>query len=167
MREKHNPPSPPPIPGWLVYGTNSFIIDNDSKIYYSQRKEIGTICLTNLPIEDTIPHFINLHPKDLIEIPVNFIDEFIKVNYKNDFKNITFICSKKDTLKSKSFFALQNALKSHSQKRDFYHIRRTTQEEDTVLEYKKNNKYYNSENIKWDKTRITFPFTKPNTKTVN
>lgn len=40
---------------------------------------------------------------------------------------------------------------------DGYYIGRTTQEEDTVLKYKKNNKYYNFENIKWDKTKIKFP----------
>jgi hypothetical protein len=145
-------------PGWLVYGTNSFIIDNDSTVYYSQREEIGKICISGIEEGDTIPYFINLQPKDLIEIPNNCISDFIKANYKTNFKNITFICSKTDTLKSKSFFTLQNALKSNAQHRDFYHIRRTTQEEDTVLEYKKkNNNHYYSKNVKWDKKRIIFP----------
>ncbi|MEA9413348.1 hypothetical protein [Flavobacterium sp. PL02] len=149
-------PPPPKPPGWLVYGTNSFIIDNDSTVYYSQRKEVGRICISGIEEGDTIPYFIDLQPKDLIEIHKNYISDFIKTNYKTDFKNITFICSKTNTLKSKSFFALQNALKSNTQKGDFYHIRRTTQEEDTVLKYKKNNKYYDSEDIKWDKTKIKF-----------
>lgn len=95
LREKHNPPPPPPIPGWLVYGTNVFIIDNDSKIYYFQREQIGFICGT--PTADTIPNFINLQPKDLIEIPNKNIYHFIKLNYKDAFRNITFIASKSDT----------------------------------------------------------------------
>jgi hypothetical protein len=162
---KNIPPPPPPppnssIPGWLVYGTNTFIIDTNSKIYYFQRNDnIGFICGTETA--DTIPHFINLQPKDLIEIPNKNIYDFIKLNYKDDIRNITFIASKSDTLNSKSFFDLRKTLESFTKGRDFYHIRRTTQEEDTVLKYKKDNIYYNSEDIKWDKKRIIFPFIKP------
>ncbi len=153
-------PPPPPIPGWLFYGTNSFIIDTDSKIYYFQRDEINHIC-GNWKKSDTIPNFIGLQPKDLIEIPTNNISDFIKANYKQKFKNITYICSKTDTLQSESFFVLEKALKSQEKYGDYYNIRRTTQEEDTVLKYKKNNEFYNSEDINWDKNRITFPFIKP------
>ncbi|KFF16228.1 hypothetical protein [Flavobacterium hydatis] len=151
------PPPPPnsPIPGWLVYGTNTFIIDTDSKIYYFQRNSIGMICGTETA--DTIPHFINLQPKDLIEIPNKNIYDFIKLNYKDDFRNVTFIASKTDTLNSKAFFDLRKTLESSIKGRDFYLIRRTTQEEDTVLKYKKNNEYYYSDKIRWDKTKIKFP----------
>ncbi len=150
------PPPPPPIPGWIVYGTNTFIIDSDSKIYYFQREKIGFICGTGSQ-HDTIPHFINLQPHDLIEIPSNSISDFVKLNYKDNFRNLTFVSSKLDTLKSKNFYALITALESSLKDRDFYYIGRTTQEEDTVLQYKKNNSYYNSDNIKWDRTRIKFP----------
>ncbi|PXY45341.1 hypothetical protein [Flavobacterium hydrophilum] len=157
-KDKNIPP-PPPIPGWLFYGTNTFIIDKDSKIYYSQREKIGRIC--GYKFDDTIPHFINLQPKDLIEIPNNMISDFIKLNYKDNFQNITFIASTLDTLKTQNYFDLINAIESSLDQNDSYFIRRTTQEEDTVFKYKKNNEYYNSENIKWDKKRITFPFIKP------
>nr|WP_315243786.1 hypothetical protein [uncultured Flavobacterium sp.] len=159
---QHPPPPPPPIPGWLTYGTNTFIIDSDSKIYYFQGEKIGFICGTGSQ-NDTIPHFINLQPKDLIEIPSNSIFDFVKLNYKDDFRNLTFVSSKLDTLKSESFFNLINALESSLKDRDFYYIGRTTQEEDTVLKYKKNNSYYRSDDIKWDKTKIEFPvkFIKP------
>jgi hypothetical protein len=155
LKKKKTPP-PPPIPGSLIYGTNTFIIDYDSKIYYFQRNPIFPFCGNGFE-NDTIPHFINLHPKDLIEIPNNSISDFVKLNYKDDFRNLTFVSSKLDTLKSESFFNLITALESSLKDRDFYYIGRTTQEEDTVLKYKKDNKYYSSENIKWDKTRITFP----------
>jgi hypothetical protein len=151
---------PPPIPGWLIYGSNTFIIDANSKLYYFQGEEIGFICGTDSE-NDTIPHFINLQPKDLIEIPNSTISDFIKANYKDNFRNITFIASKLDTLNTKNYFDLVDALKSSLKEKDLYFIRRTTQEEDTVLKYKKNNNYYRSDEIKWDKNRITIPFIKP------
>ncbi|MBL0735808.1 hypothetical protein JI750_02845 [Flavobacterium sp. GN10] len=153
-------PPPPPIPGYLFYGTNTFIIDKNSKVYYFQRNEIGHIC-GNWKKSDTIPYFINLQPKDLIEISSNAISDFIKSNYKDNFRNITFIASKLDTLQSKNYFNLLDAIKSSLKNYDLYFTRKTTQEEDTVLKYKKNNEYYDSENINWDKNRITFPFIKP------
>ncbi|MEO8240165.1 MAG: hypothetical protein ABI793_03550 [Flavobacterium sp.] len=156
-------PSPPPIPGWLVYGTNTFIINSDSTAYYFQNKGIGFICGT--PNADTIPYFINLQPKDLIEISNKNLYEFIKLNYKDDFRNATFIASESDTLKSKIFFDLRKSLSHFIRDRDFCVIRRTTQEEDTVLKYKRSNGSYYSEDIKWDKTKIKFPeqikFVKP------
>jgi hypothetical protein len=153
-KDKNIPP-PPPIPGWLFYGTNTFIIDKDSKIYYFQREKIGRIC--GHKFDDTIPHFINLQPKDLIEIPNNMISDFIKLNYKDNFRNITFIASTLDTLKTQNYFDLINAIEASLNENDLYFIRKTTQEEDTVFKYKKNNDYYNSEDIQWDEKRITFP----------
>ena len=152
---------PPPIPGFLVYGTNTFIIDSDSKIYYFKRGNVGHIC-GNWAREDTIPYYINLRPKDLIEVPKNSISKFVKSNYTDNFRNMTFIASPLDTLNTKAYFDLVKALKSSLKERDLYFMRRTTQEEDTVLKYKKSNKHYNSEEIKWDKDRIAFPLIKPN-----
>ncbi len=153
--KRKNIPPPPSLEG-VAYGSNNFIFDNDSIIYYFQRREFSIGSGTDFE-NDTIPSFINLQPSNLIQIPSNSIANFVKLNYKDKFLNATFISSKSDTLKSKAYFDLINALKSSLKDKDFYHIRRTTQEEDTVLEYKKNNKYYNSENIKWDKTRIKLP----------
>lgn len=147
-------PPPPPIPGWLVYGTNTFILNSDSTAYYFQSKEIGMICGTLTA--DTIPYFINLQPKDLIEISNKNIYDFIKLNYKDDFQNVTFIASQSDTLYSKFFFDLQKSLNFFKRNRDFYLIRRITQEEDSVLKYKKSNEYYDSNLIKWDKSNIKF-----------
>jgi hypothetical protein len=151
---------PPPIPGFLVYGTNTFIIDSDATIYYFKRGNVGHIC-GNWSRDDTIPYYINLQPKELIEVPNNSISEFVKLNYKDKFRNLTFIASKLDTLKTKNYFDLVKALKLSLKERDKYFMRRTTQEEDTVIKYKKNNHIYNSNNIKWDNNRITFPFIKP------
>ncbi|OXB05842.1 hypothetical protein [Flavobacterium pectinovorum] len=155
IHDKDTMPAPLPPPGWLVYGTNTFIINSDSTAFYFQQKGIGSVCGT--PTADTIPYFINLQPKDIIEISNKNIYDFIKLNYKDDFRNQTFIASQSDTLKAKVFFELNKSLNFFKRDRDFVVIRRTTQEEDTVIYYKKNNKYYNSENIQWDKSRIKFP----------
>lgn len=147
-------PSPLPPPGWLVYGTNTFIINSDSTAYYFQRKGIAAVCGT--PTADTIPYFTNLQPLDIIEISNKNIYDFIKLNYKDDFRNQTFIASQSDTLKSKIFYDLYKSLNFFKRDRDFVVIRRTTQEEDTVLKYIRNNSYYNSKEIKWDLKRIKF-----------
>lgn len=67
---------------------------------------------------------------------------------------------------SKIFFDLRKSLKYFIRDRDFCIVRRTIQEEDTVLKYKRNDEsYYSSDDIKWDKTKIKFPeevkFVKP------
>lgn len=155
VRGKDTIPPPPPIPGWLFYGTNTFIINSDSTAYYFQRKGIASVCGT--PTADTIPYFTNLQPLEIIEISNKNIYDFIKLNYRDDFRNQTFIASQSDTLNSKMFFDLNKSLNFFKRDRDFVIIRRTTQEEDTVLKYKKDNSYYDSKNIKWDQKRIKFP----------
>lgn len=147
---------PPPPPGEIFYGTNAFIIDKDSNLYYFQGNKSVLACSTGSE-NDTIPYFVDLQPKDLIEIPNNFIADFVKLNYKKEIRNLTFISSQLDTLQSKNYFDLMKAIRISCQDMDTYFIGRTTQEEDTVLKYKKNNEYYDSNEIKWDKTKIKFP----------
>jgi hypothetical protein len=160
-------PPPPPIPGWFVYGTNTFIIGKDSKIYYFQRNRAALRCGTGSE-NDTIPHFIDLQPKDLIKIPKDCIDKFIDVNVmtKEKRKQILIMASQTDIIKDQKFLSFL-----YNTKVPTYVIRRTTQEEDTVLSYKKKNAFYYSDSIKWDKTRIKFPenikFIKRPTETAN
>lgn len=107
---------------------------------------------------DTLPHFLDLQPKDLVQIPKNIVTDFLSQNILNKEENrrILVVASQNDTIKNVSFFDFINKNQLRA-----YLIRRTTQEEDTVLKYKKNNEYYNSEDIKWDQDRITLPFIKP------
>ncbi|CAM3509792.1 hypothetical protein FSS13T_09300 [Flavobacterium saliperosum S13] len=153
--EKKNPVNR--LSNSITYGLNNFIIDNKGNIFYFEPNESETYTHFQL-INDTIPEFINLQPTNLIQIPVNSIDEFVKLNFKKGQKNITHVSSQLDTLNSVAFYKLKDALKKYSYEldRDFYGFRRTRQEEDTVLHYKKENKYYSSEDIKWDKSKIKF-----------
>lgn len=152
---KDTMPAPLPPPGWLVYGTNTFILNSDSTAYYFQRKGMAVVCGT--PTADTIPYFTNLQPSEIIELSNKNIYDFIKLNYRDDFRNQTFIASQSDTLNSKMFFDLNKSLNLFKRDRDFVIIRRTTQEEDTVLKYKKDNCYYDYKEIKWDQKKIKFP----------
>ena len=71
-------------------------------------------------------------------------------------KRMLVIASQNDTIKNNAllFYLNENQLRSFS-------TRRTTQEEDTVLKYKKNNEFYNYEDIKWNQNRIILPFINP------
>jgi hypothetical protein len=93
----------------------------------------------------------------LVEIPNNGIEDFVKLNFKKEDRNIAFISSQLDTLQTKNYFDLISAIKTSCQDGDTYFIRKTTQEEDTVLKYKKNNEFYYSDEIKWDKSKIKLP----------
>lgn len=94
--KKRKIPPPPPPPGQLFYGTNAFIIDKDSNLYYFQGNKSVLACSTGSE-NDTIPYFIDLQPKDLVEIPNNCIADFVKLNYKKEIRNLTFISSQLDT----------------------------------------------------------------------
>lgn len=104
---------------------------------------------------DTLPHLLRLKPKDIVGIPQKNLTDFLSGNILSKEKNrqILIIASQNDTIKNTSFFDFLNNKSIGN-----YIIRRTTQEEDTVLKYKTNNEhYYYPDSIKWDKTRIKLP----------
>jgi hypothetical protein len=144
---------PPPPSGFYSY--NNLIIDQKGDFYFYQKEYTPWHCI---PSErDTIPDFFNIKPIEIIKVPNNSIVDFIKQNVanRNEMKRILVIASQNDTIKNNALLSYlnENQLSSFS-------TRRTTQEEDTVLKYKKNNdEYYNSNSIKWDKTKIKLPKT--------
>lgn len=144
-----------PINGF--YGENQLIIDKNGNLFFYQKEYIRAGCGTRSE-NDTLPHFFNLQPKDIIRIPKACVNNFLSENIldKEEYRRILIIASQNDTIKNTSFFNFVNKNKLRA-----YLIRRTTQEEDTVLKYKKNNDSYYSEDIKWDKNRIQLPFVKP------
>lgn len=165
-RDKKNNVPPPFIPVGISMGSN-LIIDEYSNIYYYQTNKIGGGCSTGME-NDTIPRFIDINPKDLIKIPKDCMERFIDENVmtKEKRKQILIIASQKDTIKDQPFL---NFFKNINV--SMYVVRRTTQEEDTVLYYKKKDIFYDSKYIKWDKSRIKFPehikFAKRPTETAN
>ena len=149
---------PPPILPKYLYGSENFILDDSSNVYYYQRKFVIQFCGTGLE-KDTIPVFENIQPEYLIKVPISSISEFVKLNIRKGERNLVKIASQKDTLNSEAYFKLLNALDNNldfREDRDVYLAYRTTQEEDTVLYYKKHKEYYDSDSVKWDMKRIRF-----------
>jgi len=144
---------PPPSTKGFFYGESQLIIDQKGDFYYYQKKYSPILCSYESD-KDTLPDFLDLHPKDIIKIPQKTLTEFISENIltKEKLRQILIIASQSDTIKNDYFLSF---LKSGLVRT--YFIRKTTQEEDTVLKYKKNNEYYYSDEIKWDKTKIKLP----------
>lgn len=133
---------------------SNLIIDENSNMYYYQRASSVGFGNDYHVKSDSIPKFLDLNTKDLIRIPNNCIKEFVDENVmtKERRRQILIIASQKDTIIDQKFLKFLHYLKV-----PIYVVRRTTQEEDTVLRYKKVNKYYDYQNIKWDKSKIKFP----------
>lgn len=138
------------LPRKGFYHESNLIIDKNNFVYYYQGRYIPTFCSYGME-NDTLPHFLDLQPKDLIKVPKDCIDKIINENVmtKEKWKQILIIASQNDSIKDREFLKFL-----HHMKVPAYIIRRTTQEEDTVLLFKRTNKYYNSDEIKWDKKRI-------------
>ncbi|AWK04098.1 hypothetical protein HYN56_07580 [Flavobacterium crocinum] len=146
----------PPSTKGFFYGESQLIIDKKGNLYFYQREHFLALCSYGSE-NDTLPHFLHLEPKDIIRIPpknlTDFLSENILVKEKN--RQILIIASQNDTIKNPSFFEFLNTKNIGT-----YFIRRTTQEEDTVLRYKNNQSrhvYYYPDSIKWDKTKIKLP----------
>lgn len=135
------------------YGESQLIIDKTGNLFFYQKEYIQILCSYGSE-KDTVPHFLNLQPKDIVRIPQKYLNDFLSQNIliKEKNRQILIIGSQSDTIKNPYFldFLKSNIIQT-------YHIRRTTQEEDTVLQYKNNNNYYYSDSIKWDRTKIKFP----------
>ncbi|WP_026978814.1 hypothetical protein [Flavobacterium tegetincola] len=149
-------PPPPPYPGF--YGLTNIIIDKQGEFYFYQRKYDFT--WNCIPEENPNPDFINLKPVDLIKVPKNSIVDFLKENTSPAIKKNYgpfIIASQLDTLKTKEFINLMRYVNNTKKSQiRIYLIRRTTQEENVVLQFKKSDSVYDPDEIKWDKDSITF-----------
>ncbi|MNK72539.1 hypothetical protein D3C87_920190 [compost metagenome] len=156
MLQKHYDSSaaPPPSTKGFFYGESQLIIDKKGNLYFYQKRYIQILCSYGSE-KDTLPHFLDLQPKDIVKIPKKCLKDFLSENLltKEKRRQILIIGSQSDTIKNPYFldFLKSNLIQT-------YYIRRTTQEEDTVLKYKTNNEhYYYPDSIKWDQTRIKLP----------
>lgn len=143
---------PPPSTKGFFYGESQLIIDKKGNLYFYQKRYIQILCSYGSE-KDTLPHFLDLQPKDIVKIPKKCLNDFLSENIltKEKRRQILIIGSQSDTIKNPYFldFLKSNIIQT-------YYIRRTTQEEDTVLKYKTNSDYYYSDSIKWDRSKIKF-----------
>ena len=153
---------PPPLMKGYYYPSN-FIVDTGGHIYYYQQKVLtGWICGTGLEW-DTPPLFIDLTPKDMIQVPIDNLEEFIKmnVNYVDTFDRKVSIASTVDTIKSAGLATIFKTFEDRNNHIINWVFRRMTQEENVVLDYKKRQIPYNASAIKWDSTKTLFPTPPP------
>ncbi|MDR6761070.1 hypothetical protein J2Y38_001268 [Flavobacterium sp. 2755] len=143
----------PPSTKGFFYGESQLIIDKKGNLYFYQKEHIEILCSYGRE-KDTLPHFLDLQPKDIVKIPKKCLSDFLTENIlsKEKKRHVLIIGSQSDTIKNPYFldFLKSNIIQT-------YYIRRTTQEEDTVLKYKNNSDYYYSDSIKWDRTKMKFP----------
>ncbi|WP_239022867.1 hypothetical protein [Pontibacter mangrovi] len=138
--------TPPPLP--LFYGDYNFIVDNDSEqIYLHKKKQIFRFCGTG--VDFTKPDFIALSPQDFVllthrEIESYFADTLTNLNDRQ----AVVLASLQDSIKMKEARTLIDSLFISRKIKRFY-IRRITEEEEVVLNHKKQNLPYSADSIKW------------------
>jgi len=153
--ESNEPPPPPPIQ--VYYLPSNFIIDTAGRIYFYQQQQHAWFCGTGIEW-DTPPVFIDLKPKDIIQVPIENIEGFIKLNILtlDRVDRRVAIASLKDTIKSEGLSRILKVFWDSSYKVRWA-FRKATQEERIVLSFKRLNRKYSSEDIKWDSAKIYFP----------
>ena len=153
----NQPPPPPPIKEY--YFPSNLIIDTGEHIYFYQQKiKAGWVCGTDMDW-NTPPSFIDLHPKDIIEVPAQNIEDFIKFNiqYLDSSDRQFAIASVADTITSSGLAKIFSVFKDKAN-HIVWTFRRITEEETVVLSFKKSKeKYYHFDEIKWDSTKTLFP----------
>ena len=156
-KKEGNRPSPP-LPKEYYFPSN-FIIDTGGHIYfYQQRIKSGWNCGTGTE-RNTPPLFIDLQPEEIVEIPTQNLEDFIKSNiqYIEGSDRQFAIASVADTITSLGLAKIFSFFKDKNQDINWT-FRLTTQEENVVLSFKKSKeKYYNADGIKWDSTKTLFP----------
>ncbi len=141
------------------YSDKNFIIDETGRIFfYGRRKYPRMVCGEDVSDGSVpIPEFINLHPAEIIELPRNSIEDFIRLNTPTDERewNFPVIASARDTFSSVPLEKLLTQAYKH--KKAGHIIRRMTEEEKLVMRYKKSGERYDPDRITWDTIAVSFP----------
>lgn len=159
------PPPPPPSQKFKWYTNVVFIMDTSEVVYIYQTERIINKNFNDSLVEDyDLPNYIGLKPEYLITFNSKYLLQFIKSNrdiFRLDTnENITscvfYIASPNDTIKNSAFNELTRFLSKTNGKEDRIHflIRRTTEEENAVLQYKRKNQEYNPLSVNWSSNFI-------------
>ncbi|WP_330443616.1 hypothetical protein [Flavobacterium sp. C4GT6] len=137
------------------YSNHNFIIDSLNYIYYfyQPRAYIPLYCGTGLDQGPFPAPFIKLYPKDIIDIPADDFETFFKSkvmdSQKTEERMYIYISSQKDSFQSAEVNQIFKKLEGDKKNRRII-CRRTTQQENIVLQYKKSGEPYNPDTIKWN-----------------
>jgi hypothetical protein len=151
-RPVDQPPPPPPIR--VYYLTFNFLADSAGQIYYyPYRARLEKCCWED--DADALPEFIGLQPKDMVHLPTESVEAFIRLNVLTVNTNDRWaaIASVKDTITSPGLTKMIASFSNKSNEVRWV-FRKATQEEKVVLEYKQLNKNYNPDQVVWDRTTI-------------
>ena len=146
----------PIIPQELKWYSNIVFVMDSSNVYIYQTEKNQDLISQTIK-NYNFPNFIGLKPEQITTIRGKDFLSFVKANndvfeFVNKPKNrhtAFYIASFTDTIKNKAYYDLCKYLQK--EQRSFYKPRKVTEEEAKVIEYKKHNKKYNAENIKWSK----------------
>lgn len=157
------PPPPPPLFFESYYSKHNIVIDSLGCLYYFMHKDRGGVCGTGFDHDSIYPaSFISLSPKDLILIPKNGIDKFIWSNITDSLKLdspvYVMVGSARDSFYSPELSKIALAIENKS---GHIILRRTTQEEEVVLDHKKKGIPYNPKLIIWNPEKTVFPYICP------
>ncbi len=139
-----------------IYLPFNLIVDSSGRIFYYQEQ----ILFGSDDVVEEQPTYINLRPKDIIQIPSNNVEEFIKLNIlsNDNSEKVVAIALSLDTIKSEPLSKIRMMFQDTSNHVKWL-IRKVTQEEKIVLLYKQKNENYYPSDIRWDSTKIRFPTT--------
>lgn len=142
--------SPSPINIYLPF---NFIVDSVGEIFFYQQEMI----FGSDDVYHDIPQFINLKPKDIIHVPATGIEDFIQLNILNVEQEDSYVSIAliRDSIQSEGLSKIINKLNDETNITRWL-LRHATEEESTVLFYKKIQKRYFVDDIKWDFSRIQF-----------
>lgn len=151
--EQKNKVLRPFVPQELKWYTDLVVImDSKDKVYLYQteRKSISE------KAKYDYPNYIDLRPEYLITIDSKDFVSFLKNNNdifgifpnQENLINPFYIVSETDTIKNKAILDLNKAL-SKEKSRTFYLLRKTTEEENVVLKFKKSQQNFEPENLNW------------------
>jgi hypothetical protein len=146
-------PPPPRIPQeskW--YSDVVFIMDSKNKVFIYQTETT----VRNDSVDLDYPNYLGLKPENLLTIESDNLNSFIENNNdifqiipnKNNSHVFFYIASETDTIKNKALNNLWKLL-GKTKSPAIIFVRRTTEEENIVLKYKRNKNEYNPESIDW------------------
>jgi hypothetical protein len=151
--DQKNKVEKPFIPQELKWYTDLVVImDSKNKVYIYQTERKSS----NEKAKFEYPNYIGLRPEYLTTVDSKDFVSFLKNNNdifgifpnKENISNPFYIASETDTIKNVAISNLNKAM-SKEKSRTFYLLRRTTEEENIVLKFKKNQESFEPENIHW------------------
>jgi hypothetical protein len=166
------PPPPPPPPGFLAWYYNLVLIFDSTDMVYLYQTECKFKSRASFHYENMGPSFIELNPDHLVTLHASYVKEFLLDNTsffqldtsQTDSMRVLYMASVDDTIKNPAFYSVLNLVKATRRHHGFVlnFIRRTTEEENNVLDCKRLNKAYVPDNYKWSSIYLD-GLTKPNT----